>query len=174
MTVQINDKVSRSVDVNIGVPQGSCLGPLLYLLYANDLQNALNNLTAVVFADDTTLVEKSSCLLTLTLKLNFLLSKISDWSNYNKLSLNKDKTKWMLFRHRNIDEPELYMNGEIIERVDRFKYLGFIIDSKLKHNAHLLNLRSRMSRIKYITYKIKSLLSINAAKNSTMQWWSLF
>ena len=162
MTVQINNKFSKSVDVNIGVPQGSCLGPLLYLLYANDLQNILCNLTPVVFADDTSLIETSNCLPTLTLKLNYLLSIIIDWSNYNKLSLNKDKTKWMLFRHRSADEPKLYMNGEIIERVDTFKYLGFIIDNKLKHNAHLINLRSRMSRLKYILYKIKLLLSIKA------------
>ena len=164
MAVKINNSTSNLLNINIGVPQGSCLGPLFYLIYANDLQNVISNLTSVVFADDTTIVEISNSLEVLTLRLNFIMSKIVEWSNFNKLSLNNAKTKWMLFTNKTTPVPKIFIHGKEIDRVDNFKYLGINIDSKLKYNAHLTHLRKKLSSLRYITYKIRPLINITAAK----------
>lgn len=118
MTVKIRNTNSKIINVTVGVPQGSCLGPLFYLVYANDLQNVVENLSSVVFADDTTIVETSNSVEALALRLNFLLAKIVDWSNFNKLSLNNAKTKWMLFTNKTINIPKLFICGKEIEQVD--------------------------------------------------------
>ena len=165
MAIKINDKTSRPVSISIGVPQGSCLGPLFYLIYANNLQNLIENLTSVVFADDTTIVESSDSIEVLTLRLNFLMSKIVYWSNFNKLSLNKAKTKWMLFTNKTVQVPKIFIHGTEIERVDKFKYLEIIIDNKLKYRSHLTQLRTKLSQLRYVTYKIKPLINVSAAKS---------
>jgi hypothetical protein len=163
-SVEIDSTKSISMPVEVGVPQGSCLGPLLFLLYANDLNYLLKDTNTVIFADDTTIVEKAMTIESLALKLNSTLSKILDWSNYNKLSLNNNKSKWMLITNREIHIPNIFIGGQLVERVDTFKYLGLHIDSNLKYRSHLNYLRGKLSSLRYISYKISPYLNDNAGK----------
>jgi hypothetical protein len=163
-SVIIGDTESDSMAVEVGVPQGSCLGPLLYILYTNDLNNLLPELTNVIFADDTTLIETCDSIDVMSLRINSALSKVVDWSNYNKLSLNNVKTKWMLFTNKITPVPNIYISGQPIEKVNSFKYLGLHIDSNLRHKSHVNYLRGKLSSLRYVTFKISPYLSVDAGK----------
>ena len=92
------DNISKQLlEITCGVPQGSILGPLLFLIYVNDFYKASNTLNEVMFADDTNLFLSHKDLNTLFLNMNTELHKVSTWFKSNKLSLNIDKTKWSIF-----------------------------------------------------------------------------
>ena len=96
---QQENKTSNTELSNIicGVPQGSILGPLLFIIYVNDLCQTSEFLKPIIFADDTNFFCKSKTVKTLFLKANIKLEKISEWFQANKLSLNEDKTRFILF-----------------------------------------------------------------------------
>ena len=87
--------------IKCGVPQGSVLGPLLFLLYINDIENCSELISVILFADDTNILYSHTCLKTLNKIIQVELDKISDWLSVNKLSINATKTKFVLFRSRN-------------------------------------------------------------------------
>ena len=118
--------------VKCGVPQGSILELLLLLIFVNDLNNSTKVLDPVLFADDTNLFCSDSNIRVLFEKANQELSQIIDWFLANKLSLNVQK-KYMLFHKLTSQEniplklPSLQLNGNIIERENRLKFLGVIL-----------------------------------------------
>ena len=87
--------------IRCGVPQGSVLGPLLFLLYINDIQYCSDLISIVLFADDTNILYSHTCLKKLNEIIQVEINKISDWLNVNKLSMNLEKTKFILFRTKN-------------------------------------------------------------------------
>jgi hypothetical protein len=117
-----------------------------------------------MFADDTTIASKGKNPEIVSFKLNNILHKVLDWSNYNKLSLNASKTKIMWFGIRE-QPPDVFIENAVIERVTRFKYLGFTLDNKLTHKHHIKNIISKLKRIKYQTFKICKYMSLEAAKS---------
>ena len=131
--VQINSCKSSMLPLNTGVPQGSILGPLLFLIYMNDIPNSSDLFDFILFADDTSLksfINTRNFLLSLaSSKLNLELSKVNDWLAVNKLSLNIKKTKFMIFHtsKKNIQNciPNLQIGGVEIERVQNFNFLFF-------------------------------------------------
>ena len=136
--VSFNGSLSKEDIIKCGVPQGSILGPLLFLLYINDMVNASVILFALLFADDTSVFVSGKNLCSLIEIMNNELGKLAEWMCINKLSLNVKKTKFMLFTIRNVPISDtLYINGETIERVDNFKFLGVLIDAKLTWNDHV-------------------------------------
>ena len=125
--------------ITCGVPQGSILGPLLFLLYINDKASVTNILSSILFADDTTLFCSSKNLQELTAIVTNELGNIMEWLNANKLSLNINKTNFMLFIPKGKNEicPSIHICGANIIEVDRSKFLGIVIGNRLNWVEHV-------------------------------------
>ena len=153
--VKIGNFISTSRRVTCGVPQGSCLGPLLFLLYINDLPNVSKNLNSLLFADDTTVYSSGSDLLQLSQAVNDDLQKISTWCRANRLSLNVQKTCGMVFTfNKNLSQP-LTINDNLVPIVVSSKFLGLNFDDRLNFSDHINSLRLKLSKTVGIFYKLK-------------------
>ena len=132
----INGVQSQLKTIKCGVPQGSILGPLLFLIYINDLPHSTQDSSYILFADDTSVFCKGNDLQTLFNLVNLQLEKISNWMKVNKLILNVDKTNYIIFGTRNITNfnCDLYYRNDKINRVSSTKFLGVHLDEKLSWN----------------------------------------
>ena len=130
--VDFNGHKSTELHISTGVPQGLVLGPLIFLIYINDLPLVSNIFTMLMYADDTTLYCNVNNNVTDDL-MNYELSKICDWLGTNKLALNVSKTKCMVFHtvNKHVIYLKLNINRNNIERVTHFNFLGLT----LKGNA---------------------------------------
>ena len=129
---QVDGNLSQPLNLLGGIPHGSILGPLLFLLYINDLPNSLSYTKCNIFADDTQIDRSSSDVNTVTNALNDL-KNVCDWLSTNKLSLNTEKTEYMIIgshqRIRSIEtEPAIYLGANKIKRVKSTKSLGLMLD----------------------------------------------
>ena len=139
--VTINGKFSPWSDISAGVPQGSVLGPLLFLIYINDLAEAVDS-EIRIFADDTFIFHIVSDPTQSTIILNKELSKIASWAHQWKMSFNPDITKQaveVIFSNKRTKHvyPPLTFNGIPVKAVNETKHLGLILDSKLSFNIHI-------------------------------------
>ena len=138
--VKYNDITSEAMTITTGVPQGSILGPLLFLLYINDMQNCSKLVSTILFADDTNIFHSHSCLKDLNLIMQDEINKIADWITSNKLSLNTAKTKFILFRSSNKKlnhNITISINEQPIKQVKNTTFLGVIIDEYLTWNDQI-------------------------------------
>ena len=146
-----------------GVPQGSTLGPLLFLLYVNDLPNAVQS-TPRLFADDTCLLLSHSNPLTLQEKLNYELSLLFNRCKLKKLTINTEKCHVIIFTPKinsNVKDFSVTLNNSPITLKNHVKYLGVFIDSKLNFYFHLNVVANKLSRALGILCKLKHILSQN-------------
>ena len=137
--VYCNGNQSPLENIGRGVPQGSILGPLLFLVYINDIVNASGKFSFVIFADDTNLLMSHKSIVSLHENANVELEKISRWVLANDLSINVKKTNYVLFQSRSvsIDFDPIILQGCELERVSHTKFLGVIIGENLNWKKHI-------------------------------------
>lgn len=159
--VSYNNNISQNLHISCGVPQGSVLGPLLFLIYVNDLPSSLKYLNAILFADDTTIFYSSPNPHELFNKTNLDLSILNDWFKSNKLSLNVDKTFYMVFSNRQTDINSRIMIGDaVIKQVSNFKFLGIYIDDKITWKTHTQNCKNKIASSLYAINSVKNILPL--------------
>lgn len=162
--VQYDNITSEYLEITTGVPQGSILGPLLFIIYLNDLVYACTQFKPIIYADDTAL---STVLETLDpscqhldITINDELEIISNWFKLNKLSVNGTKTKAMLFHplQKRVNDISLYIDGTAIDFVKEFKYLGITLDSHLSWKPHLKQISQKVAKTNGIMTRLKNVL----------------
>lgn len=157
--VRIGKKVSSIKTINIGIPQGSILGPLLFLIYINDMPLASKFFKSVLYADDTTLIANGSNLNALIPQINQNLTSMKHWITANRLSLNVSKTFAMIFSHCTYNEPpSILFDGQVVTYKSTGKFLGVIFDDKLRFNEHIKHVSLKISKSIGILYRIRPLI----------------
>ena len=145
-----NDKgettYSKYHSLEYGTPQGSCLGPLLFLVFINDLPNTVLHGLSLLFADDTTLLHCHPDIDYLKWTVEDDLNRLMDWFMANKLTLNLDKTVCLLFHKKQNQEIELDIGGHKLQSSDTVKLLGIWIDKQLDWNKHLSMLKIKLKQ----------------------------
>ena len=147
--VCINGTLSESCNIKFGVPQGSVLGPLLFLLYINDMPFSSNILKFHLFADDTSIFFSHKDLSQLELIVNDELSKVSDWLVANKLTLNVDKSNFLIISpsiKNKKNEIKLAINNKSIAQKDCIKYLGVLLDKDISWKQHIQQVNLKISK----------------------------
>ena len=152
---------SQRKQLSFGVPQGSILGPILFLIYINDLAAISPVLFPVLFADDTSVFISGKDSGSLISIMNTELTKLSLWLEVNKLSLNVAKCQHMFFYSRNkkiCTSLPVVIKGEAVSRVSTTKFLGVILDEHLNWQAHINSVINKVSKCIGITYKARQYL----------------
>ena len=146
--VSVNGSTSDHLEISCGVPQGSVLGPLLFLIYINDLPSVSEVLSFYVFADDTNIFYSSSGLITLQKVMNRVLKKDKKWLDANQLALNIDKTTlfFIPLRKKITEQIIIKFMKKKIERKASVKFLGVLLDSNLRWKSHITELSKKLSR----------------------------
>jgi hypothetical protein len=160
--VEFNNTTSNLMIIKTGVPQGSILGLLLFIIYLNDIKNVTKRLHPVTFADDTTLITTLNSFrgYDLEKEINYELEQINNWFRLNKLSLNCEKTKAMIFHtpQRKIRQPNIMINNTKIEYVREYNLLGIILQQNLKWRLHVDMVAKKISKTVGLLCKLKQIL----------------
>ena len=164
--VVLNGQSSSWLSIRASVPQGSVLGPLLFLIYINDLPEGLNS-EVKLFADDTSLFSIVNCVNISVSTLNTGLLKIQDWAYQWKMSFNPDRTKQVqeiiFSRKKNaITHPPLFFNNSEIKLSSNQKHLGLTLDSKLSFNEHINNKIHQAKKGVGLLRKLQTILPRNS------------
>ena len=155
--------------MSYGVPQGSVLGPLLFLIYINDFHNSSAKFSFYLFADDSNLLYADKNLKSLEKTVNNELVRVSDWLNANKLTLNAKKSNFVILRphQRKMDHsvniPMFDNSNHILtslECKDHVKYLGVLLDSHLSWKYHIDNVELKISRIIGVIARLRHLVPL--------------
>ena len=150
-----------------GVPQGSVLGPLFFLLYVNDMISACPELELVLFADDTNIFAQGKDPKTMFQQVNSGLNELSRWFRCNRLTLNLKKTEYVFFggpKYRGRALDTLAIGGEIIKRVEGARFLGVWIDKELKWTTHIDNVITKVNQLLGVSGRASSALDGNTLR----------
>ena len=167
--VDIDSIASQHKPINTGVPQGSILGPLLFIIYMNDINHVSSNFEAILYADDTSLsgVLKSfgnrQCN-EINKNINRDLLSFCKWLKANKLSLNILKTKYMIFRYsqrplNSLPHLNISIDGHTLDRVSKFDFLGLTINETLTWKDHIQKIGAKISKVICILAKTRKFLN---------------
>ena len=165
--VDFNGSHSNRLPILTGVPQGSILGPLLFLLYINDLPSA-SNLKCTLYADDSNLLLRGPNIQQTALALNVQLDRVNDYFKANKLKLNTKKTKLVCFHKKNqtinYSDFPIFLDGDELKYEDEASFLGLTIDCHLNWESHCQKVANKISANNGVLNRVKKLLPPTALK----------
>ena len=163
--VEIDDNRSGLLPLTTGVPQGSILGSLLFLIYMNDIPEATDYFDFILYADDTSLYDNIQIPCTSPLDINNELRYVHDWLAVNKLSLNVKKTKYMVFHalNKNVDGlvSPVHIDNIPIERVCDFNFLGLNLNENLSWKSHIDIIANTITKFSGVLNRLKRFLPGN-------------
>ena len=160
----VEGKSSNKRLVQCGIPQGSCLGPLLFIIYMNDFEKCLKKSKPNMYADDTSISYASNEINELFNEIKGELDLVSSWMRQNKLSLNAEKSEFMLIGHpkqlnKAKDFPDLEVEDQKLCRAQKTKYLGVIIDESMNWEEQLKTIKRKIKNGLGAMFKLKNILS---------------
>lgn len=164
---KFNNSQSSLLDTKFGVPQGTVMGPNFFVIYINDITQHIKNCNIQLFADDTLIYFVGNNIQEIVQKINEDMKNLASWLSKNNLCLNVGKTKFMVIKNigNKLDikqHPGICIDGEKIEQVKEFKYLGIIIDEHLTFSKHA----------EYVTSKIARKVNVLGRMRKTLSQWS--
>ena len=166
--VQMGDTKSSFEYIKTGVPQGSILGPLLFILYINELSSVSTFFKTVTYADDTTLMtslnsDEIKNINEISNIISLELNKIIVWLELNRLSLNVSKSKFMIFHmpQKKFVAPSIKIYDTILERVNTFNFLGITLHEHLKWDTHIHHISNKICRVVGTLNKLKHYIPQN-------------
>lgn len=164
--IHINEEISSGASITMGIPQGSILGPFLFLVYINDLPYMINDYEIVLFADDTSFIFKLDRKQNETTHINMSLKRVNEWFAANNLLLNVNKTKCVKFCLPNVKtiDINIVLNEKNIEIANSTTFLGILLDSKLHWGSHIKKLNKRLSSAAYAVKKIRQFTNLETAR----------
>ena len=169
--VEISNIKSSLKKISCGVPQGSVLGPLLFLLYINDLPNCSKIGKFRIFADDTAIFVDVEDPNELPNIIESIMNQVCDWFGANKLTLNLSKSNFVIFRSlKNKNKPlpdKITFGNKNIARVANIKYLGVHLDEHLNYTYHINEICKSLRKYFPIFYNIRRYLNISHIKTIT-------
>ena len=166
-TTLANGVKSESLQIKQGVPQGSTLGPLFYILYANDLANTIRESKSIFYADDTVIYITKKDLRQALEAVQKDLRNMGQWCKANGIHINTDKTKFMLFgsaqKLATLETPNIKIDNTKLERVTSYTYLGIKLDEQLTFNLHAHTTINKVSNKLYQMRRLRPMLNDQAA-----------
>ena len=165
-TVLANGTKSQCRTILQGVPQGSVLGPLFYIMYANDLNSYLKSCSTALYADNTVLFTANQNFEVSKRKMQRDLLLLEHWCEINGIRANIDKSKVMLFGGKSvvkhIDDFSLSLSGKELQKVSSYSYLGITVDEKLNYGLHVQNTIKKVSNKLKLFRRMRRFLNLKA------------
>ncbi len=164
--IKYNNSESDFFDLHYGVPQGSILGPLLFILYINDLPCALKHSRPILFADDTSLYLSHRSLKEVTIRANEELAQLHEWFKANRMSLNVSKTHYIHFTLKSdtIMTSKIEIDGMLVEEKEVLKFLGIHLDTVLNWNHHITSIKNKVNSALYAMNRVKNYIPFSYMK----------
>lgn len=160
--VYLNNEHSEIKSVTSGVPQGSKLGPLLFIIYLNDIININPIAKFIIYADDTSMFFSGSDIKELVGECNHTLIELQKWSTANSMKVNVNKSKAVVFRSKNKPvppHPSIMLNSNRIEIVDNFKCLGVVFSATMSWESHVNSLATKLAQLTGIIGRLRYILT---------------